>query len=316
MGLFPKRKQNAEKIAMRIGHDGVYCASLRFEPAQKPILDFLSFYPGNGVAVQTLLERVAKETPAKSKEVGLLLNHGEYQILALEAMNVPDQELRSAVKWRVKEMLDFPIAEASIDVIRVPGDVANAGRNQSLMAIVARNTVIKTHQDQARAAKLRLNVIDIPEMAQRNLSARLETSGRGLAMLSFDAEGGLLTVTFGGELYLSRRFDINLDQLRSTDSETQGAVFERISLELQRSLDHFERQHNYITNAKLVLAPLGEVGNALRTYLASNVYLSVEILDLSSILNLDQIPELKSSEQQQKYVEIIGAALRFEGNAV
>src|SRR5438067_7603301 len=49
--------------------------------------------------------------------------------------------------------------------------------------------------------------------AQRNISALLEPEGRGVAMLSFDADGGLLTVTFKAELYLARRIDVTLEQL-------------------------------------------------------------------------------------------------------
>jgi len=149
-------------------------------------------------------------------------------------------------------------------------------------------------------------------MAQRNISARLEIEGRGLAMLSFDAQGGLLTVTYGGELYLSRRLDINTKDLDSQNLQARDASFERISLELQRSLDHFDRQHNYITTAKLVVAPLGEVAIFLQQYLSSNMYLPVEILDLAQLVNIDKIPELKSAERQRVFLSVIGAALRQE----
>jgi MSHA biogenesis protein MshI len=164
-------------------------------------------------------------------------------------------------------------------------------------------------------AKLPLSVIDVPEMAQRNLSVRLEVEGRGLAMLSFDVHGGLLTVTYGGELYLSRRLDITSTDLGTQDVRERDASFERISLELQRSLDHFDRQHNYITTAKLVVSPLGEVATLLQQYLASNMYLPVEIMDLAQIVNLEKIPELKSAERQGAFLSIIGAALRQEASA-
>ncbi len=300
-------------MAVRLAADGLYAASLRQEPTAKPVLEFLCFYPSDAVAPEILLERLAKESPVKQKQCAVLLNQGEYQVLALDAMNVPDSELKNAVRWRIKEMVDYSVSEATVDVIRVPGDVNAGGRNQSLIAIVAANKTIKLLQDRFLNLKLPLTTIDIPEMAQRNISSRLEVNGRGLAMLSFEQSGGLLTVTFGGELYLSRRLDITISQIRSADEETQRSVFERISLELQRSLDHFDRQHNYITTAKLVLAPLGEIAESLRDFLGTNMYMPVEILDLSSVVNLDKIPELKSSEQQQRYFEIIGAALRGNG---
>ena len=312
MGLFSKNKKNADVMAIRLGNDGLYAASVRFQTDGLPIVEFLSFYPKSDQAWPVLLERLARETPAKQKQCLLQLNSNEYQWFAIDALNVPADELKNALVWRLKELIDYPIESASFDVLTVPGDIHNGGRNQSLIVIVAANQQLIANQNLFVNAKLPLRLIDVPEMAQRNISARLEIEGRGLAMLSFDAQGGLLTVTYGGELYLSRRLDISTKDLDSQNLQERDASFERISLELQRSLDHFDRQHNYITTAKLVVAPLGEVAIFLQQYLSSNMYLPVEILDLAQLVNIDKIPELKSAERQRVFLSVIGAALRQE----
>lgn len=312
MGLFSKNKKNADVMAIRLGNDGLYAASVRLQTDGLPIVEFLSFYPKSDQAWPVLLERLARETPAKQKQCLLQLNSNEYQWFAIDALNVPADELKNALVWRLKELIDYPIESASFDVLTVPGDIHNGGRNQSLIVIVAANQQLIANQNLFVNAKLPLRLIDVPEMAQRNISARLEIEGRGLAMLSFDAQGGLLTVTYGGELYLSRRLDISTKDLDSQNLPERDASFERISLELQRSLDHFDRQHNYITTAKLVVAPLGEVAIFLQQYLSSNMYLPVEILDLAQLVNIDKIPELKSAERQRVFLSVIGAALRQE----
>nr|WP_315481380.1 agglutinin biogenesis protein MshI [uncultured Undibacterium sp.] len=312
MGLFSKNKKNADVMAIRLGNDGLYAASVRLQTDGLPIVEFLSFYPKSDQAWPVLLERLARETPAKQKQCLLQLNSNEYQWFAIDALNVPADELKNALVWRLKELIDYPIESASFDVLTVPGDIHNGGRNQSLIVIVAANQQLIANQNLFVNAKLPLRLIDVPEMAQRNISARLEIEGRGLAMLSFDAQGGLLTVTYGGELYLSRRLDISTKDLDSQSLQERDASFERISLELQRSLDHFDRQHNYITTAKLVVAPLGEVAIFLQQYLSSNMYLPVEILDLAQLVNIDKIPELKSAERQRIFLSVIGAALRQE----
>ncbi|MBC3882114.1 agglutinin biogenesis protein MshI [Undibacterium sp. LX40W] len=312
MRFFSKNKKNIDVMAISIAQDGLYSAVIRREPVGRPVLEFLSFYPLAGLGIPVLLERLAKESPARERRRSLCLQQGDYQVLALDAMNVPSNELKGALQWRIKEMVDFPVAEATIDYLHVPGDVSAGGRNQSLLVIVAKNQLIQQQQNLFQNAKLPLSFIDIPEAAQRNISTCLEVAGRGLAMLSFDQNGGLLTVTFGGELYLSRRLDLNLDQLNQQDDEGQRAVFERVSLELQRSLDHFDRQHNYITTAKLVISPLGKVAHALQAFLAANLYMPVEVMDLGDVIELAKVPELKESVQQQKFFGIIGAALRTE----
>jgi MSHA biogenesis protein MshI len=147
-------------------------------------------------------------------------------------------------------------------------------------------------------------------MAQRNISALLETDGRGLAMLSFDADGGLLTITYKAELYLSRRIDVTLEQLLERDSDRQQVHFDKITLELQRSLDHFDRQFHYVNVLKLLLAPTGAEG--LHEHLSSNLYMPVEAMTLDDVFDLSQAPALQDTAQQQRFFLTLGAALRHE----
>ena len=299
-------------MAINLSHDGIYSASLVRSGTAKPSLEFVSFYPRANKTWQEMLDRLAKESPAKNYQCSLLLSPEDYQLFAVESLNVPSEELKSAMRWRLKDMLDYHVDDATIDVLDVPGDKSAGGRSQSMYAVAARNKLIAERQAAFIHAKLPLNVIDIPDMAQRNISSLLEPEGRGIAMLSFDESGGLLTVTFGGELYLSRRFDIKLSQFQFADEDKKMQVFERITLELQRSLDNFDRQHNFITTAKLILAPIGAVATDLQSYLSSNMYMPVEVLDLNSVLNLSKIPELNDSVRQHAYFMTIGAALRQE----
>ena len=299
-------------MAINLCHDGIYSASLMQNAGAKPSLEFVSFYPRANKTWQEMLDRLAKESPARNYRCSLLLSPEDYQLFAVESLNVPAEELKSAMRWRLKDMLDYHVDDATIDVLDVPGDKNAGARSHSMHAVAARNQLIAERQTAFVTAKLPLTVIDIPDMAQRNISCLLEPEGRGIAMLSFDENGGLLTVTFGGELYLSRRFDIKLSQLLQAEADKKMQIFERITLELQRSLDNFDRQHNFITTAKLVLAPMGEVAMVLQSYLASNMYMPVEVLNLESILNLSKIPELNISGRQQAYFMTIGAALRQE----
>lgn len=299
-------------MAIRLGSDGIYSASLAYSAQPMPVLEFVSFYPKSNKSWPEMLQRLAKESPVRNYQCSLLLAPDEYQLFSLEALNVPHEELKSAMRWRLKDMLDYHIDDATIDVLDAPGDKNAGGRSHAMFAVAAKNKLIAERQGLFLDADLALAIIDIPDMAQRNISALLETEGRGLAMLSFDDSGGLLTVTFGGELYLSRRLDIKLALLRSDDADKKTALFERITLELQRSLDHFDRQHNFITTAKLWIAPLGEVADELQTYLSSNMYMPVEVLKLENVLDLSKIPELQDAERQQAYFMTIGAALRRE----
>ena len=309
MRLFKKAKRKDGWLTIAFAREGIAMTSVERHAGAKPLVHLAQFFPGpTGVDA---LDKAARDVQAQLRHCTNLLAGGEYQLLNVEAPNVPRDELKTAIRWRLKDLLDFPAAEATIDVLDIPLD-ANARAQQSIFVVAARNTVIQPRQKLFLDAKVDLHAIDIPDMAQRNLSAMLEPEGRGVAMLSFGEDGGLLTVSYRGELYLSRRFDVTLAQLLEPDHDRKHQSFDKITLELQRSLDHFERQYSFISIAKLVLGPSPVSG--LDEYLSSNLYTPVETLDLATLFDLSRTPELADKAQQQRFFLAIGAALR-EGEA-
>lgn len=315
MRFFAKTKKNASVLAIVFGVDGICAASIKRDGDNKPAVVLKAIYPAKRPpAVDALhaLEKLAKELHANRYHCYTLLGSGEYQLLSVEAPNVPDAELKTAVRWKLKDMLDYSVDAATIDVLDIPIDKNAPVRAHNMFAIAARSQLIQERQHLFSDAKIPLTVIDIPEMAQRNISALLEPEGRGVALLSFDTDGGLLTVTFGGELYLSRRIDVTRIQLQETDTDRRTSYYDKITLELQRSLDHFDRQYHFITVAKLMLAPLGDSVTDLHEYLAANLYTRVEVLDLADVLDFEKVPELKNVEMQGQFFLILGAALRLD----
>lgn len=300
-------------MVLAIQGDGIFAASVKRAPEAKPVVRFAQFFPTDTKPLPEVLARLVKELHLPNFHVMTVLGGGEYQVLAVEAPAVPASELRTAVRWKLKDLLDFPVDQATIDVLDIPADTAFQSRGASIFAVAAFNAMVEIRQNLFVDAGIEMRTIDIPEMAQRNVSAFLEPPGRGVAMLSFNGDGGLLTVTFKGELYLSRRIDVMLDQLRDTDHDRRNGCFDKITLELQRSLDHFERQYNFISVSKLVLAPLGAPG--LDEYLSSNLYTPVESLDLASVFDLGSFAELQDQLQQQRFFLTLGAALRDEASA-
>ena len=337
MGLFARFHKSAQWLAICSADDGWCALSVRHAVAGKPTVMLAMFQALEKVVPELVLEKFGKQLRAKKYRCTTLLAQGQYQLLSVDAPNVPQAEMKEAVRWRLKDMIDFPVEHASIDMVERPVSSAPGARNQTLFAVAAQNSLIEQRQKLFSAAKIGLTTIDIPEMAQRNVSALLEPEGRGMAMLSFNADGGLLTVTYGGELYLSRRIDVSLMQLLAIEgqsgaeksaageiegvadekqlkaNEAQLPIFDKITLELQRSLDHCDRQYHFIVVDKLVLAPMAAPG--LQAHLKANMYLPVAMLDLADIVDLSDAPHLLKPQQQQRFFLCLGAALRQEDSA-
>ena len=311
MGFFSKTKKTVGWLSINIQDDGVYVAHVTRRPAARPQVAMVGFFRTDR-AQALALEKLVKVGHADRYSCTNVLNPGEYQLLSVEAPNVPQEELKTAIRWRLKDLLDFHVNDATIDVMDVPGDKNAPERKGVMYVVAAHEQLIKQRQTLFEEAGIPLSVIDIPEMAQRNISVLLEPDGRAVALLSFDAKGGLLTITFAGELYLSRRIEVTLAQLLSGDAEYRNACYDRTTLELQRSFDHFDRQYQFISVAKLVLAPMDDGGAGLREYLATNLYMPVESLDLQAVFDLSGVTQLQTMHEQQLYFMTLGAALRQE----
>jgi MSHA biogenesis protein MshI len=307
MRFFNRQKKSDAWLALFPQRDAILAASVVRRPGARPAVKLAAAFAGALDAA--LLDKVAKETQAAGYRCTTVLASGDYQMITVESPNVAREELKPALRWKLKDVLDFPVDDATFDVLDIPVDGAT-GRAHSVFAVAARNAIVKARQQLFTDAKLPLEAIDIPEMAQRNMAALVEPEGRGVAMLAFGEDGGLLTVTWRGELYLARRIDVTLAQLLDEDHDRKHASFDKIALQLQRTLDGFERQFSFINVAKLVLAPSGATG--FDEYLSSNLYTKVETLDLASVFDLAAAPQLAGAAAQQRFFVTLGAALRGE----
>jgi len=258
------------------------------------------------------LQKLAGEMHLERYTCSTLLRPGEYQVFLVEAPNVPKPELKSAMRWRVKDMIDYHVDDATIDVLDIPPDEAAGSRGHYMYAVCARNDAvqacIKTFQD----AHIPLSVIDIQETAQRNVAALFEEPGRGLAVVYFGEDWGLLTINYRGELYQVRRLEIGTRQLLAADADARREARERVSLELQRTFDHFDRQFHHIALAQLLVAPLADEGG-LVAYLAENVTVPVRAMELQARLAFDGAPPDPAT--QWRLFHHFGAALRQETKA-
>jgi len=259
-------------------------------------------------------QHAAREHDLGRYQCSTLLSPGEYQVLLVEAPNVPQAELKTAIRWRIKDMLDYHVNDATVDVLAVPPNPAGSERAQSMYAVTARNELIQSCIGRFESARIPLSVIDIPETAQRNIAALYERDDRGLAMLHMDANECLLTINFRSELMLARRIDAGAQGMASASGHARDEQFQRVLLELQRTFDHFDRQFTYVPVAKLMLAPESEETGLLE-YLASNLDLPVERARLASVIDFGARAELEPQEEWRLF-HLIGASLRQESKAL
>lgn len=309
MRLFGSAQKEPGWLSIILMPDRIDVSHVITTSRARPAVLLCDSYHNNGDNIAAL-KRLARVIDVDRYRCTTMLAPGQYQMVQVEAPSVPDNELKAAVRWRVKDLVDFPIENATLDALKIPG--AGAARSQQLFVVAARNDAIAAAVQPFNDAEIPLEVVDVPEMAQRNLAVLLEEQGRALVLLAFDAHGGLLTFTCGGELYQFRRIDVSRDTLSTAHGEMRQQFYERIALELQRSLDYFDRQFGQLVVSKIVVAPVLGAPD-MQQYLASNLSFPVAALDLAQLTECEHAPDLREASRQQQCLQLIGAAMRVEG---
>ncbi|MDD2702272.1 MAG: agglutinin biogenesis protein MshI [Sideroxydans sp.] len=279
----------------------------------RPQVTRCTFFSSNEVT-SSVLEKIRKEAQLENARFTTLLAPNEYQMMMVEAPNVPVDELKTAIRWKIKDSLNYHVDDATIDVLQIPVGKYGSERPQSLYAVAASNETVRKRIALFEKARIDLSVIDISETAQRNIATLYETEGRGLALLSFNEGGGLLTITSDGELFLARRVEITVGQLSDADEMLRQQYRDRVELEVQRSLDYFDRQFHHISISRMLVSAPEELG--LVGLLGGSLGIPVEALDLTQGMDIVGVPELADSEFASYALHALGAALRLEKKAL
>jgi MSHA biogenesis protein MshI len=311
--IFSPTRRAGANFAVVISGNGVHFAQVKYVAGRPHVVKY-AFRHVAGMKTAGLtsatLEKLRKEVRTGNFQFATLLAPGEYQLLLVDAPNVPDDELKAAVRWSVKDNLNYHIDDAVLDILRIPGGRRAGESNKSLYVVVAPKELISKRIGLFKRANMNLGVIDIPEMAQRNIAALFEQQGRALALLALDESGGLLTFTNDGELFLARRIEISVGQLQDANESLRQQHFDRLELEMQRSIDHFDRQFKNITVNRILVSVPDNVGLIER--LGNNLGIPMERLDLNEVMDLTDAPDLTGDEAQVYALHALGAALRQE----
>lgn len=147
----------------------------------------------------------------KGGEAVAMLRPEQYQLLQINSPPVAPEELRAAARYQIRDMLDVHIDDVTLDVMKV-GD-GQQKVNEQLFVVAASNAVIHQVLDLGTALNCSVRVIDIQEMAQRNLQtavakqAGLTHRAEACLVLS-DGHQALLTISANEELFYTRSLDL------------------------------------------------------------------------------------------------------------
>ncbi len=105
---------------------------------------------------------------------------------------------------------------------------------------------------------------------------------------------------------MTRHLDVSGPELARPDA---GGLHERVLLDIQRSLDNFDRNYSSIPLTRLLIGPLPG-GEIFIDYLRNNLSLPVAVANLADVMDFAAVPRLQETAAQVDAWLALGAALR------
>ena len=344
------RKRQSSKDHLAVSWSGQTLAYVVARSASGKSYKVLKF----GVESQSAEAGGLEDMVRRLKALGLegfhasaMLHPEQYQLLRIRTPPVAPEELRGAARYQILKMLDTPVDDVTIDVMRV-GDGRSRGLGHPaghLYVVAAKRAAIGSLLELSDAMRWTVSVIDIQETAQRNLQNAL-AAGEGqregrldraqAALMLLDPYFAMLTVCVNGELFYTRRFNLPTGFLAGAwnevgadgqpappplafdpESDAFGGNGEdeqagRFLLEVQRSLDLWDRIWTSLPLAGILIYA-GTRSAELSGWLARQLGQSVQPMDVTT-----QFPGFagKATSDEAPCMPLLGLLLRMKHSSV
>ena len=319
LGRLKRKPKGNVTVAVCPMPDGISIARVQRDPDLPPSLDLCEYKEVHDLGEQdAVLKKLVASYDLNQYRCTSLMDPGSYSLLLVEAPDVLPSELRAAIRWRIRDLIDFHHDDAVIDLFEVPEEAEKgpgfAGKAKMMYAVAARSALVKQRIDQLVNAGLDLSVVDVPELAMRNIASLLPEDVGGAALVYLGRENGLVTLTRQSILYLSRRIESGSESvLYAPQSDTLDPAIQQwldgIVVELRRSLDYYESHFTQPPISNLVIAPLERQIPGMAEYLSEQLDVSARMLDLNALI--DSANHLGATSQFRCFLAI-GAALRMD----
>jgi MSHA biogenesis protein MshI len=279
---------------------------------RKPILNHAHFYPCSGAEQSTLLSELSKEYKLHNIACNLILYSNEYQFHQIEAPDVPKHELNSALRWQIKDLIDFHIDDAVIDKIELPNqNPVNQGKH-SLFVIACRQSLIQNHVDLLHAANCNLVTIDIAALAARNIVSHANTvENSSVGLLNLWDDRAKISVFFNHDPYINRSSSIGIQSLAfvSEDDIDSQSILDSLTLELQRTFDYYESHSRQTSISHLYILSNGQSLPHIAQLIEARLGIDCSIIEPSDFITS---AESMSDTVTSNCMMAIGGALRME----
>ncbi|MBL7480967.1 hypothetical protein [Legionella bononiensis] len=236
----------------------------------------------------------------------VILSPGLYQLLLMDALEVPEQEMAKALRWHLKGMIDYPLNDIAVDTFMVPLHGAGGLRKRVFVAVTPQNELINKVELLKRCL-LNISSISIAELALSQLLRRAPIDPESpTIVVSYDANVCRLHIYFKDSLYLSRALSIS----RSIIEPESTAIHDMV-LEIQRSIDYCLIELKLPEPKKIFFTPSFYAAEDLFLRLKEELVKDVFLLDVNAYFKSEQ--KITPPVMAEAFYAIGGALMHLNG---
>ena len=283
-------------------------AIARSTKSGRPLLRHCAVHPSLEIRAEHVLAPLAHNRELAQAAVSAVLSTDAYQLVQVEAPEVRPEELRGAVRWKLKDIINFPPSEAIVDVFDIP-EQARYVESRMIYAVAARAEAVQRVVSLVKPRVRGFDCVDIPEMCLRNIAALLPQDEQGVALIALSDTFAQLTLTCRGILYLARRIDLSRRAMGSPGEAAAEVDVPSLALELQRSLDYYESHFDRPAITEVILASGDDRAERLLGDLGTATGHSVTLLEVPDLFDIADGVE---PDTRWPGLVALGAALRSE----
>lgn len=267
-----------------------------------PVITFIEVNVYKPNTLKAALRSIIKKHGFQNVACTWVLHASDYQFFLLDPPAVTEDEIPLALRWQIKELINFPAEEAAIEYFSIPAPLEH--KNKMAVAC-AKLSVLQATANVIHDAGFQLKYIDIPELALRNITALYGDDTCYLGLLAFHHNTIELIITHEKNLLLSRRLKIPEGNTPSLTTAFLNTLID----EIQRSFTYCKSQQQKELPGKILVSTeiptlVGQLNQLLN--------FTSEALAVSEKITFEFLLAQQNNYIPLDYLIAFGAALRKE----
>jgi len=265
-------------LGLDLGSNLIKAVRLSYKEGDKSHLDFCGVLDISG-SKESFVEPLKKfitENRLDSAQSCVCIDDSSLKIRKLELPKMPEADLKEAVKWKMRDVVEGPIEEFIVRSSSVTPESDNA-KQVDLVGYAIRKETVKKVLSELEKAGIK---IDLVEPSVVSLAAAVEpiypSDNEWVATLDLGATKSLMIITGHTRFYFSR--PLSGIKIPKTDEE-KASFNQRLAAEIQNTIDTFSITFHVDKINRILLSGGGAQIPGLCDYLSKNLAIPTDILN-------------------------------------